>query len=68
MRAVEVEQELMRRWLGRYVAVNQLVPLQVQGLQLILRVASTHTLPVEEREEALGYHCFRGILTPTTEV
>eukprot|EP00884_Botryococcus_braunii_P006095 jgi/Botrbrau1/15487/Bobra.43_2s0107.2 len=64
----EVERELMRCWLGRYITVNQLVPLQVHGLQLLVWVAATHTLPLEDREQTLGYHCFRGTLTPLTTV
>ncbi|KAL4437011.1 hypothetical protein ABPG75_004150 [Micractinium tetrahymenae] len=39
-----------------------------QGLKLLLRVTATNTLDAEAQEEQLGYHCYRGLLTPETQI
>lgn len=39
-----------------------------QQQQLLLRVGEVNTLSPAEQEEAVGYHCFRGLLTPDTQV
>jgi hypothetical protein len=39
-----------------------------QTVDMAMRVASTDTLPVSEREDVIGYHCFRGRLGPNTAV
>jgi hypothetical protein len=46
----------------------QHVVLRHQGALLLLRVTVTHTASAEEREELIGYHCFRGRLVPDTQV
>eukprot|EP00798_Chlamydomonas_sp_ICE-L_P025927 gene25927-11606_t len=38
------------------------------GVEFIIRVGCTNVLAEAEREEAIGYHCFRGVLSPNTSV
>ena len=46
----------------------QHVVLAHRGHLLLLRVTSVHTATEEEREEMIRYHCYRGRLTPDTQV
>jgi hypothetical protein len=39
-----------------------------EGVDLVARVTGTDTMSERERQEALGYHCYRGLLGPTTAV
>jgi hypothetical protein len=39
-----------------------------QTVMVAMRVTSTDTLPVAEREDVIGYHCYRGQLGPSTAV
>jgi len=59
---------LLRQYFGRVVAANELLPVRVSDAELLVRVTAAHVLPGEEREEAIGYHCFRGRVGPTTNV
>lgn len=47
---------------------QQVLLLELEGVQLVLRITATNTLAPEEQEEAIGYHCFRGRLAPETQV
>lgn len=52
--------ELMRLYFGAVLALGQACVLSVGSARLLLRVAATDTLDAEAREEAVGYHCYRG--------
>lgn len=47
---------------------RQLIVLQHADVDLVLRVTCTDSLSPQEQEEALGYHCYRGLLAPGTAV
>ena len=66
--AREVARELMRTHAGNMLSNGQLIPLTVCGCGLLLRVSGTNTLDAEAQSEAVGYHCFRGRLSPDTVV
>ncbi|PSC67239.1 cytochrome b5 [Micractinium conductrix] len=38
------------------------------GARLLLRVTAVHTLDQQAREEAVGYHCYRGLLTHDAQI
>lgn len=61
-----LRQALSKRLFGRVVAANELVMVHVDGLALLVRITEVNTLDEEAREEALSYHCFRGLVTPET--
>lgn len=61
-------QEFLKAYLGVVVAVNDYLPLICCGEEVLLRVTRCDTLVAEEREEVIGYHCYRGRLTPDTAV
>ncbi|KAF6265080.1 hypothetical protein COO60DRAFT_1633845 [Scenedesmus sp. NREL 46B-D3] len=47
----------------------QYVVVELPGVPpLLLRVTAANTLTAEEQQDKLGYHCFRGLLTPDTAV
>ncbi len=46
----------------------QLLLLPHEGGDLVLRVTRTDTLSEQEQQEALGYHCYRGLLAPATAI
>lgn len=50
------------------VAVNESVLLNVDGHELVLRVAVTNTLTAKEQADVIGYHCYRGRVTPDTAI
>lgn len=53
--------ELLRLHFGAVLAVGQACVLaSTGGHRLLLRVTSANVLDEAAREEALGYHCFRG--------
>lgn len=55
--------ELLRLHFGAVLAVGQACVLgAADGRRLLLRVTSANVLDEGAREEALGYHCFRGKL------
>ena len=51
---------MVRLYLGLVLALNEACVLRVGGRRLLLRVTAANTLDEEAREEAVGYHCFRG--------
>lgn len=57
-----VSKQLFRR----AVAVNELVLVHMESLALVVRISSVNTLDEAARDEALSYHCFRGLVTPDT--
>lgn len=57
-----------KQYFGRVLAVNELIVIQLVHVPLLLRITSTNTLAEDEQEEAIGYHCYRGVLTPTTAI
>lgn len=59
-------QQLGKQLFRRVVAVNDLVLVQADGVSLIVRVAAVNNLDEAAREEALSYHCYRGLVTPDT--
>jgi hypothetical protein len=52
--------ELLRRYFGLVLALNEACLLHLDGRRLLLRVTATNTLDAEAQEEQLAYHCFRG--------
>jgi len=58
--AREVTRELLKRYLGLVLALNEACVLVLGGRRLLLRVTATDTLDAESQEEQLGYHCYRG--------
>ncbi|KAK9814395.1 hypothetical protein WJX72_005174 [[Myrmecia] bisecta] len=57
-----------KQYLGHVLAVTQQLVLTHEGANLVIRVTGAHALDEEAREEAVGYHCFRGLLTPETQI
>ena len=57
---------LGKQLLGRVVAVNEVVTSQVSGTDWVIRITAADTLDHEARQEAIGYHCYRGRVTPET--
>ncbi|KAK9908984.1 hypothetical protein WJX75_005570 [Coccomyxa subellipsoidea] len=57
---------ISKQLFGRVVAVNELVLVHLDGLALIIRIANVNTLDEAAKEEALSYHCYRGLVTPDT--
>lgn len=55
-----VTRELLRLYFGAVLALNEACVLDVGGRRLLLRVTACNTLEAEAREEAVGYHCYRG--------
>eukprot|EP00887_Chlorella_sp_A99_P005263 scaffold1.g5263.t1 len=66
--AGELAQQFLREHLGAVVAANEACVLRRGGLRVVLRVAAADTLEPEEAEERIGYHCYRGLVTPDTRV
>lgn len=61
-------QALVKQHLGRVLAVGQLLVVQWQGADIVARISMTNTLDAAAQEEAVAYHCFRGLLVPDTAV
>ena len=64
--AGKLRQALSKQLFGRVVAANELVLVHVEGRALLVRITEVNSLDEEAREEALSYHCFRGLVTPET--
>lgn len=52
--------ELLRLYFGLVLALNEACVLHAGGRRLLLRVTAADTLDAAAREDAVGYHCFRG--------
>ncbi|BDA41357.1 probable cytochrome b5 type B at C-terminar half [Coccomyxa sp. Obi] len=57
---------LSKQLFRRAVAVNELVLVHMEGFALVIRISSVNTLDEAARDEALSYHCYRGLVTPDT--
>lgn len=66
--AQDVSEALFAHRTQHMLAVGEVVVLDVGGLDVRLRVSRTDVLSQDAREDAVGYHCFRGLLTPATRV
>lgn len=68
MDAQQLSKLLSKQLFRRVVAVNELVLVSIDGLALVVRISSVNTLDEAGRDQALTYHCYRGLVTPDTEV
>jgi hypothetical protein len=66
--AGRLRKALAGRLFGRMAAANELLVLEADGAPLLLRVTEVNTLDEGGRQEALSYHCFRGLVTPETAI
>jgi hypothetical protein len=66
--AQQLAQQLGKHLFRKVVAVNELVLVRVDGIDLIVRVAAVNSLDEAAREEAISYHCYRGLVTPDTAI
>jgi hypothetical protein len=73
--ATHLAHRFARAYLGHVVSVNQACLFGIEqggggggGGELLLRVSACESLEEESRAEAVGYHCYRGLVTPETEV
>jgi len=66
--AQQLSKLLSKQLFTRVVAVNELVLVSIDSLALVVRISSVNTLDEAARDEALTYHCYRGLVTPDTEV
>jgi hypothetical protein len=64
-----LSREIVRVHFSRWLSINEWIVLpSFNGLDLVVRVTEAHTLDRQERDEAIGYHCYRGCLTSTTRI
>lgn len=66
MDADQLGKLLNKRLFRRAVAINELVLVHLESLALVVRISSVNTLDEAARDEALSYHCYRGLVTPDT--
>lgn len=66
--AIKLRQALSKQLCQRVVAVTELVLVHVEGLAVIVRITEVHSLDEEARQEAVSYHCYRGLVTPDTVI
>jgi hypothetical protein len=59
---------LVKSHTGRMLTVNQAVTVSTGRAVYVLRVSSAEHLDRNAREDAVGYHSYRGRLAPDTEV
>ena len=64
--ATKLRQALAKQLFQRTVAVSELVLVHVDGLAVVVRITEVHNLDEEARQEAVSYHCYRGLVTPDT--
>jgi len=57
---------LAKQLLGQVIAVNEGIVAEVSGAELLVKIRAADSLDAEAREEAVGYHCYRGLVTPET--
>ena len=58
---------LGKQLFGKILAVNEMVVTSIDGVQVLCRITATDTLDPDSRAEAVGYHCYRGLVTPETQ-
>ena len=66
--AAKLGQALSKQLFQRIVAVTELVLVHIDGLPVVVRVTEVHNLDEEARQEAVSYHCYRGMVTPDTAI
>ena len=66
--AAELLAALRESCTGSLLAVGEVVVLHIGTIPLRLRVSGAHTLSAAHRQEAVGYHSYRGLLTKDTAV
>ena len=66
MEAVKLKQALAKQLFQMIVAVNELVLVTVDGDALVVRITEVNNLDESARQEAVSYHCYRGMVTPDT--
>ena len=64
--ATKLRQALSKQLFQRIVAASELVLVHIDGLAIIVRITEVHNLDEEARQEAISYHCYRGLVTPDT--
>ena len=64
--AVKLKQALAKQLFQRIVAVNELVLAAVDGMALVVRITEVNNLDESARQEAVSYHCYRGMVSPDT--
>ncbi|GAX75100.1 hypothetical protein CEUSTIGMA_g2544.t1 [Chlamydomonas eustigma] len=64
--ARELSSAFLRTYFGRVIAVNELLPIAYKGNTLVIRITSANVLGENEREEVVGYHSYRGVLSPSS--
>ena len=64
--ATKLRQVLSKQLFQRIVAASELVLVHIDGLAVIVRITDVHNLDEEARQEAVSYHCYRGLVTPDT--
>ncbi len=64
--ATKLRQALSKQLFQRIVAASELVLVHIDGLAIIVRITEVHNLDEEARQEAVSYHCYRGLVTPDT--
>ena len=66
MDAVKLKQALAKQLFQRIVAVNELVLAAIDGVALVVRITEVNNLDESARQEAVSYHCYRGMVSPDT--
>ena len=64
--ATKLRQALSKQLFQRIIAASELVLVHIDGLAIIVRITEVHNLDEEARQEAVSYHCYRGLVTPDT--
>ena len=70
-RGMQVDAKKLRRALAkqlfqRIVAASELVLVHIDSLAVVVRIIEVHNMDEEARQEAVSYHCYRGLVTPDT--
>lgn len=66
--AAALEASAARQLLGQVVALGEAVVVPLAGGRVLLRVAATENLDPGTAAEAIGHHCFRGLVTLDTRI
>ena len=66
--AIRLGQALSKQLFQRVVAATELALVHIDGLPIIVRITEVHNLDEEARQEAVSYHCYRGLVTPDTVI
>lgn len=63
-----LEQALLATLKGLVVAVGQVVVLPWSACSVVARITATDTLDAAAQQDAISYHCFRGLVVRSTRV